>query len=183
MNPQQKVLNKNGHCLVDYEQLYNNESTEAEAKKIILNLLKKDFHIAEEVHIKNGWGNSYRIDAIIWPKKPDEWANKDVMFGIEFKKPDIEKIKDISLLVAQCRRYYECKHNNKFFSMILACPLKFDYTHPHDIYHTCRIIDRLGIGEIRFVEKDLRIMCNEVVTQWSYNRGVIEGKINQYKRN
>ncbi|WP_271785336.1 hypothetical protein [Aquimarina algiphila] len=63
------------------------ELTEDKFQEIILELLAPYFTVEQEVWGTHFSGRRMKIDAIVTPKNTSEWRNKNIKFGIEFKKP------------------------------------------------------------------------------------------------
>jgi hypothetical protein len=164
---------------------------ESKYKKSILDGLKKDFWIFEEVSGVDNFGNKVIIDAIIEPKEPELWAVKNICIGIEFKRRDpFTKPKEYGYMLQQAVWYMGCKFigrpGGRRLSFVLLCPLNIGFyrfsEEQYEMY--CKEIDKLGVGTIRWWKKDgdMHIICNGDKVQWSRNLGVMEGRINKYQR-
>jgi len=169
--------------------------SENDYSKRILELLKRDFFVFTEVPGVDIFGNKVKIDAIIEPKEPELWAVKNICIGIEFKRRNPqEKAKNYGKQKQQATWYMQCKFEGRpggrRLSLVLLCPLNIGfYNFSEDQFEKyCKDIDKIGIGTIRLWvpkngrEWDVHMVCNANSVQWSYRKGVIEGRKNKYKR-
>ena len=161
--------------------------TEEEFINTVIPLLEKDFFIKEEVSGIHLSGQKVRIDRVIMPKDPTDWANgRKTAFGLEFKKPKYESFKDISKLFKQCVDYHYTRFGeNEIYLPIIICPTPFNEEDKTQ-YWIEKILGRFHIGFLKFIDyqdgQDLQIVFSETHTIWSYRDGVREGNRWKFKR-
>lgn len=156
------------------------DTSEAEFSKQILNRLEGDFNIYREV-----WGRhiytkkNKRIDAVIKPIEYMNWANPDVSFGIEFKKPSsyLDATK-VSGLIRQAYDYLYVDFQGFGRMPVLVCPLKIQdlYCDPGEMPFIRRILGKFGIGEIANGHTGQCIKFQNDHIIWSEKYGVQLGK-------
>jgi hypothetical protein len=128
-----------------------NTLTEESFKGIMLDLLSPKFHIREEVWGKHFSGRKMKIDAILTPKENDDWRNKSLSFGIEFKNPIGEESnhrRDTDCL-AQCLDYTFTKFDEFEDTFILLCPLLPGLENESKLL---RFISTYNLGYVDFYE-------------------------------
>ena len=159
--------------------------SEAQYSKMILDQLEPYFLIDEQVTGVGPHGERVRIDAVITPIDPEPWAKKNVKFGIEFKISK-ESQGALKRSIEQCERYKFSKFYNReyYLDLILLCPGEIENwgIRKESEYDVFRLIDALSIGMIKGSGDSLRIMCNRDHCQWSKRNGVVEGRINLYRK-
>jgi len=100
--------------------------SEADLEKIIYPRLEKSFRIETQVTGKGIlFGDQeirVRIDALLFPKKPEKWRlGSDTVLGIECKRIGM-KVKDVTEAVRQIRDYTICDFNGHRHFPIFLCP-------------------------------------------------------------
>jgi len=157
--------------------------SEDELKKIIFDILGKNFFIMKEV---TGYflNKKVRIDAIIKPKKQNEWANKNIEFGIEFKSPKLFaeniQLNKITKSIAQCVDYTYTKFDGHNYLRIFLCPSLLPLN-TENIYFK-HFLAQLGVGELSFYSKyhGLALILNGNDIIWSQYHGVKKGKYQKF---
>ncbi|MEN9760217.1 MAG: hypothetical protein RI906_43 [Pseudomonadota bacterium] len=71
----------------------------------VLPCLEPHFQIHREVSGHHPIGKRLRIDAILVPRDPTDWARPDVALGVEFKRSTAAGRKDSSKVIRQCMDY------------------------------------------------------------------------------
>lgn len=160
---------------------------EKEFSKKVLLRLDSHFTIYEQVRGYHFTGKKFRIDAVICPKKTENWANPHIAFGIEFKSPDkIVGGNNVGQLIKQAYDYLNTDFENFGKIPILICPLKFQehYSSFNEIRLIKRILGDFGIGEIVNDKnyKGLKIVFKETHDVWSERYGVEYGKQWHFKK-
>lgn len=165
----------------------------------VLNKLSPYFNcITEEkfhgIHPVNN--KKMRVDAMIWPKDNSKWANKEIIFGIEFKDPNkLDKRKDYDTFMKQCIDYSYCtwffhgENKSKFDVPILLCPsISNDDRYnrlKEDIYIRAmmKFLNHFNIGELALntyrSDIEIRFSCTHLI--WNSDEGVNEGKRWKFK--
>ena len=122
-----------------------------------------------------------RIDAIIKPKDTSEWKNKDVYFGIEFKKPNIST-KNITEMFCQAYQYSMAIFDKYGSIPVLLCPPLDHHMKGHryedSYFFLSRILGKQLIGEIKnHPHYGVSLWMNGSHRIWSERNGVeLEGK-------
>jgi hypothetical protein len=138
-----------------YEKFFKQD--ENGFKSWILNKLKEDFYIKQEVWGTHIEGGKLRIDALIKPKDTSEWANKDIVFGLEFKSPSrLIKLGDQCHYVKQAIDYSYTKFDKHGYVPILICPrIEFDesYSRKDDANLVRHLLCKFNVGELDYQER------------------------------
>ena len=165
-----------------YELPFDRKHSEDELKYHILSKLSPHFNIQQEVKgFQSNKSINRRIDAVIKPKNTQDWAKKDVAFGIEFKgSMHSNKTRDVTSLFEQAMDYHHTDFNGLGRIPILICPLELPKG--QDGFFFKRLLGRYGIGEIRpMANHGICIVFHEMHIIWSEKSGVKEGKTNMFK--
>ena len=164
-----------------YELPFDQKHCEDELKYHILDKLSPHFDIQQEVHgTQSNKGRNRRIDAVIMPKNTQDWANKNVKFGVEFKGSlHSEDTANVTKLLLQAIDYHYTDFDGLGRIPILICPLELPKG--HESYLFKRFLGRLGIGEIRPMGSlGICIVFHESSVIWSEKSGVMEGRTNNF---
>lgn len=156
---------------------------EQEFKETILNRLSNSFKIREEWEGTGVTGQRLRIDALIKPIDPTPWKNKDVVFGIEFKRPSINSsMGSTNKHLKQAIDYSYTNWDHLGRIPILLCPA-VSFTNPtpgRDNRQQEMILKHLlcefNIGELEETERGLTILFAQHHRVWSERDGIYEGK-------
>lgn len=156
---------------------YKNYS-EQELKEIISNDLDKDFKIVYEWEGKHFSGKNMRIDMLIKPRVNLEWANKDIVFGVEFKRGRLDEMNYVNNFIKQGIDYSQTYFNKLGYIPILLCP-NLNTSHSMDsryVMNMRHFLSSFNIGELYHTKNGLSIMYADKHTIWSQKTGVIEAK-------
>ncbi|MFD4996988.1 hypothetical protein [Streptomyces buecherae] len=98
-------------------------ANESELAAFVLAKMDQWFHIEEQVQGRYWRGEQTRIDAVLKPRDPDPWFDKDPAFGVEFKNlaPN-SSVSDRYGWVAQAVGYTHCEWEGYGRLGIFLCP-------------------------------------------------------------
>jgi len=157
---------------------------EKDFKERIKKLLSPHFKCKfEEIPGKHLSGANVFIDALITPLPvlKAQWANPDIVFGIEFKAPkELDRERNRAKLIRQC---FDYSHTEFFISEktgwknipVLMCPMPItkDISLIKELLH---VLNQFNIGTLSFNYKtELEIIFAAKHVIWNENDGVREG--------
>lgn len=150
-------------------------NTEQKFKHQIIQRLEHDFEIRKEWTGKC-FDKNVRIDALLKPRKPELWANKDLIIGIEFKR-DIFKsaINEQLNGIKQCIDYSYTKWKGIGHIPVFFCPgFKISKNDGYDTMS--KLLGRFNVGELRETHRGLALIMAENHFIWDEKVGVCEGR-------
>ena len=155
------------------------EQTEIEFSKPWFERLEPYFHIYKQVSGIHLSGKKMRIDAVISPKCTNDWKNKNIAFGLEFKSPTkIDRLHNQTDFIKQCIDYSYTNFENFGYIPILSCPFfEFDSTYSNDKSLTAirHLLNSFNVGELDITYRGLSIVFAQSHFIWN-NGSVILGK-------
>ena len=153
---------------------------EADFASRILNKLSPHFQIHHQVTGRHFSGKKLRLDAVVCPLESEEWKNRNVALGIEFK--DTIRIAgdttNYTKWLAQCVDYSHTKWSRFGYIFVFACPELIEgipgRRHSGGAgWLLPRILGHLGIGELREVPNyGLTFFLHDSHRIWSEYQGV-----------
>lgn len=160
-----------------------NDYSETELKDFMRNELSRNFKIKEEWWGSHFSGRKVRIDMLIKPKQTSEWANKDVIFGIEFKRGNLDNTGYINDYIRQCIDYSNTKFDKIGYIPILMCPPIFEEHHMTSRFteNIFSLLKSFNIGQLYHSKNGLSIVYAGWHQVWAEKIGVHEGKRWQMK--
>jgi len=158
--------------------------SEKEFKDKVLDRLEPYFEILKKEHPGQfiPTRKLVKIDVLIKPRDFTDWKNKDFVFGIEFKSPDVmTRTKNLTELVCQAMDYSYTIFDTYNSIPIIICPsLKAEITSKHGLktyQFVARILGKRCIYELRNHKfYGLSIWHNGEHRIWSEREGVKDGK-------
>lgn len=122
------------------------------------------------------FGNRVRIDALLKPKDPADWKNKEIIIGVEFKRID-EEMKYNS--VAQCIDYSYTQWDGVGRIPIFLCPGIPGNHLPHaqkqTYYSIAQLLCQFGVGELLETSFGLTLQMAGSNKIWSEQRKGVFG--------
>lgn len=164
-----------------YPNSFENEFSENWLEKLsVFFLIEKQ---VSGIHLT---GKRMRIDAIITPKDKNNWKNKDIAFGIEFKSPTkIDRLHNQTNFMRQCVDYSYTDFKNFGFIPILSCPrfeLDKTYSDAKSLTALRHFLNSFQVGELDNTHRGLSIIFAEHHFIWE-NGSVHEGRYWSLKKN
>jgi len=160
--------------------------TENELTIKVLKDLQKFFYVKKSVTGRNLYDHKrVRIDAVIVPRNPEKWANPDIIFGVEFKKPEsIICNKDRIKLARQCIDYHYSEFEVKP-NLFKRFPILFyPYLSTEDHYlrnevnvsFLLRLVNVFNIGELREINGIYSIVFAQDHVIWIDGEVTLQGQ-------
>jgi hypothetical protein len=146
--------------------------------------LSKHFYISLEVEGLHFSGKKLRIDALIKPKDNSGWKNPNIIFGLEFKKPEVKHNNQVTNSIKQVIDYAHTQwgvfdKNQKFVNRYGYLPILLCPGFRKDDNSINSLLSSYSIGELRpyySYSDELFIIYHQTHKIWRENRGVCEGK-------
>jgi hypothetical protein len=167
--------------------------SESAVKAPVIQRLEPFFNITEEVRGVDAHGRRVRIDAIVTPKDPSQWARPDIALGIEFKAMADRDRKGISKVAAQCVDYARVNWSSFGFVPVFMCPGfgLYDllngkgcgdlFTFDEGVaFATAGLLGQCRVGELSYSELNgLQFVINGIHIIWGEYVGVRDGRSNR----
>lgn len=138
------------------------ESSEEEFCEIWFEKLSEFFYIDRQVTGEHLSKKKLRIDAVISPKNKDEWRNKEIAFGVEFKSPTKnDRLHNQIDFMKQCVDYSYTSFGKYGFIPILSCPrfeLDSTYSDVKSLTALRHFLNAFQVGELDETHRGLSII-------------------------
>jgi hypothetical protein len=158
---------------------------EEELKANVLGTLEPYFQIYTEVPGEHVSGKSFRLDAVVEPRRPEGWQNPEVALGIEFK--DAMRLEgdtsNFTKWLGQCFDYSNTHWKGFGFLYLFACPSLIEYVPKgrdecqEQVARTLsHVMGQMGVGELGHSEwRGWTLEVHEGHRIWSESEGLGEG--------
>jgi hypothetical protein len=162
------------------------ETSEKNFTEAWLKELSEFFFIQEQVTGIHLSGKKMIIDAIISPKNKDEWKNKNIAFGVEFKSPTKnDRLHNQMDFMKQCVDYSYTNFTNYGFIPILSCPrfeIDSTYSDIKSLIALRHFLNTFQVGELDNTYRGLSIIFADIHFIWEDGK-VSLGKSWGFKKN
>jgi hypothetical protein len=140
--------------------------TESDLADDVLAALDPWFHYKREVRGTHCTGRRLRLDAVLWPRDPQDWKDATPVFGVEFKlagTAGYRSTKDFTAWAAQAVNYTHVDWDDFGRLMIFACPSVMRHFQTPAIRHAAwddprwlmsRLLWQLGVGELALLKRE-----------------------------
>ncbi len=163
--------------------IFNEIIKEQDLKLKLIGRLIDHFYIKEEYEGFHWSGRKMIIDLLLKPRDLNNWANKNLYFGIEIKGTSINDTKDVMKYVRQCIDYSHTKWNRIGYMPVFLCPpierVNLPITDESNRFMQ-HFLNQFNIGEVNY-KKYLGLCLIMAGTHviWSEVNGVQEGNRNK----
>ena len=162
----------------------NELGSEQELVDAVARRLERWFVVEREVWGKHCSGRDLRVDAMIRPRDPSNWANPDVAFGVEFKaSSSLDGVKGLTKWFAQAVDYTHVDWPGYGRCVVLMCPgadawmrAQWSVGEGADLHIFKRVMGQQNVGELVLRwDAGFSILVNDGKV-WSERYGVANGK-------